>query len=94
MQDRLQFIKDQVVQARQDIWDKTEIYWWEEKLSKQKHKQMVEMEDKCRKMAKLLKYHQAGKVGNEPTKPTAVYDQSELDRLKAEIAKLEQDKKA
>ena len=54
---------------------------------------MVEMEDKCRKMAKLLKYHQAGKVGHEPDKPTAVYDQAELEKLTNEIAELEKTKK-
>ena len=44
-------------------------------------------------MAKLLKYHQAGKVGNEPDKPTAVYDQAELEKLTNEIAELEKTKK-
>lgn len=86
-------MKNQVTEARQDIRDKTEIFRREEKAMKHEHQQMVEMEDKCRKLTQLLKYYNTNKGVEEPVKAPQRYDREEIVKLKKEIQSLEVSKK-
>ena len=85
---RLDSIKEEVSKAKQEVREKTETLRTVDEKMKQQHSQMVEMEQKCRKISQALKKQSVNKSVTNDEDNEMLNDQQIKDRI-TEIEGLE-----